>query len=233
MDFVRRLRAVLPARWFADDAPVLDSVLAGLAETWRATEDLIGYARLQTRIRTATGEWLDLIAADYFGIRVRRNVGQADTPFRARILREIMRPRVTRGGLIRALTELTGYPPLVFEPANPLDTGGYSFGGLGWNVAGGYGSIAMPAQGFVTAYRPPGGGIASVAGWGGSIGGYGVGAVEWAALDMRRDQVTDQDILDAVVDVLPVGAIAWVTITVPPTVARWGVSRWNDGSTWG
>ena len=32
---IARLRAVLPARWFADDTPVLDALLAGLDERLR------------------------------------------------------------------------------------------------------------------------------------------------------------------------------------------------------
>lgn len=231
-DMVRRLRAVLPRAWFTDDVPVLDALLRGLGEGWAALHEQIAYVRRQTRIATATEGWLDLISRDYFGLRVRRRRGQGDDAFRARILRELLRPRVTRPSLVRVVTELTGTEPLVFEPRNPSDTGGYNVGGVGYGVAGGYGSLRMPAQGFVTAYRPTGGGIAEVSGYGQGAGGYGVGAIEWGNLALRRDQVTDQDILDAIVDVLPVGTVAWVAITDRPGEAVWDVFTWDDGSVW-
>jgi len=34
-DMLRRIKTVLPARWFADASPVLDGVLSGLAAGWR------------------------------------------------------------------------------------------------------------------------------------------------------------------------------------------------------
>lgn len=82
---------------------------------------------------------------------------------------------------------------------------------------GGFGSLALPFQCFVTAYRASGGGIASVggfylgSGWGG--GGYGSGALQFGALDMSVGQITDTAILGAITATLPEATIAWTALT--------------------
>jgi hypothetical protein len=106
---------------------------------------------------------------------------------------------------------------LVFEPARTTDTGGYTSsagdgGGVAYGTAGGWGSLALPFQCFITAYRPLGSGIATVSGWGSAAGAYGQGAIEYASLAMVQAQVTDQDIYSAVADVLPVATIGWTSI---------------------
>src|SRR5260363_58587 len=50
------IKPVLP-RWFGNQTPVLDALLHGLAATARHAHRLIEYARLQTRLQTATGGW--------------------------------------------------------------------------------------------------------------------------------------------------------------------------------
>jgi hypothetical protein len=235
-DFVARLRALLPAKWFpitAPDAtesatPILDGVLAGLASAWAWIWSFYTYANLQSRIATATDAFLDIIALDYFGIRIARKPGQPDEAFRKRILKEVVRERGTRRGLIQALTDLTGRAPIVFEPSNATDTGGYGFQGMtqgtglafsgdGSAGAGGWGSLALPYQCFVTAYRAHGGGIPDVvgfytgSGWAG--GGYGSGAIELGQLSMTEGLITDDDIDAAIVSVLPAATIAWTHIS--------------------
>ena len=99
-DMVARLRAVLPPRWFSDTAPVLEGVLAGIAEIWARMYALLEAVRRQTRIATAEATFLDMISADLFGLRLRRRGGEGDFAFRVRILREILREhpaRVARG----------------------------------------------------------------------------------------------------------------------------------------
>jgi hypothetical protein len=214
-DMASRLRAVLPATWFPDDAPVLDGVLAGLGAAWTAILNQLAYVRAQTRIATATDLWLDVIAADCFAARIKRRARQGDTPFRSVIQRELLRERGTRGALIAAVTDLTGRAPTVFEPGRPADTGAWSVsagGGLGWGVAGGWGSLTLPTQSFVTAYRPRGTGISQVAGWGEPAAGYGLGAGVYATLDQAQGQVTDADIFAAIAYALPTNAIAWTRI---------------------
>jgi hypothetical protein len=217
-DMVARLRAVLPTRWFPDDAPVLDCLLSGLASGWSWAYQLLQYVRAQTRIGSATDVWLDLIAHDFFGSRLTRRSDQADNAFRRLIQRELFRERGTRGAIVSVLQDLTGRTPLVFEPARPADTGGYGSlagkgGGVGYSAAGGWGSLLLPFQCFVTVYRPIGSGIAMVNGWGGPAGGYGRGTLEYASLDMVQGQVTDDDIYTAVANVLPAATIGWTRIT--------------------
>ncbi len=207
-----RLRAVLPARWFDSPAPVLDGLLSGLAAGWSWVYQLVAFAAAQTRVSTATGLWLDLASADYFGTRLARRAAESDLAYRARIQREMVRERGTRNAVISALTDLTGHPPVVFEPGMPADTGVWGFG-IGYGQAGGWGSLDLPFQCFVTAYRPRANGVAQVAGWGVCIGAYGQGSIEYANGGMSQGQVTDEEIFAAVAGGLPSASIAWTRIT--------------------
>ena len=211
-DILGRLKAVLPSRWFGDSSPVLDGLLSGLAAGWASVYGLLEFAGAQTRLSTASGVWLDIIARDFFGSRVARLSGQSDEALRSRIDRELFRQRGTRAAIVAVLTDLTGRIPTVFEPARPADTGAWG-SALGYGVAGGWGSLGLSFQCFVTAFRPHGNGIAQVAGWGTAAGGYGVGTIEYASLAMSQGQVTDSDISAAVASVLPVACTAWMRIT--------------------
>jgi hypothetical protein len=217
-DILFRLKQVLPLRWFPDETPVLDTLLNGIAWAWAWVYELLLYVRSQARISTAEGTWLDLIAIDYFGLRIGRRVGENDETYRRRIRWELIRERGTRRALILSLVDQTGRSPIVFEPANTSDTGGYgsisgTAGGIGYGVAGGWGSLSLPFQFFVTAYRPTGIGIGTVSGWGCDGAGYGQGSLEYASLAMMQGQVTDADICTAITDVLPAGVIAWTRIS--------------------
>jgi hypothetical protein len=106
---------------------------------------------------------------------------------------------------------------MIFEPAYCLDTGGYGVdpttgGGLAYNTLGGWGSLTLPFQCFITAYRPYGSGIASVSGWGCPSGSYGAGAIEYADISLMEDQVSDAEIYTAIAEMLPVSVIAWTAI---------------------
>lgn len=212
-DILQRLKASLP-RWFGDSTPILDALLQGLAWAGSFVYSLISYARLQTRIKTATDGWLDMIAADFFGSFLSRAANQSDASFRARIIINLFRERATRGGVIKVLQDLTGRTPLIFEPQRPLDTGAYSAPNSGYGMAGGYGSLLLPCQAFVTAFRPTGTGIPLVAGYGISTGGYGVASrAELASMDMIQGAVTDADIYAAIDSVKPAGTTLWTRIS--------------------
>lgn len=216
-DVVARLKAVLPAGWFPDSTPVLDALLQGMASGWSWAYGILGYVRSQARIGTATDVWLDVVAQDFFGSRLARK-GQSDSPFRDRIRREVMRERGTRAAIASVLTDLTGRQPLIFEPARPADTGAWGrksgpTTGLAYGRVGGWGSLTLPYQSFITAYRPAGSGIANVSGWGVARGGYGVGVTEYGQLAMTQAQVTDADIYTAVASVMPIAAVAWTRIS--------------------
>lgn len=211
-DMAARLRALLPGRWFADAAPVRDALLAGLSASWAVLHGQTMFARLQTRIGTATGAWLDMISGDFFGRRLARRHVEADSAFRARLRAALLRPRATRAAMTETLTALTGRAPVIFEPARPADTGAWGVA-LSYGAAGGWGSLALPFQCFVTAYRPAGSGIAQVAGWGVPAGGYGLGAIEYASLGMIQGQVTDAEILAATAACMPAASVAWTRIS--------------------
>jgi hypothetical protein len=217
-DFQNRLTAVLPTRWFADESPVRDAILAGLATGWSWSYGLLQYVKCQSRIASASGIWLDVIARDFFGSQLQRWSDQDDDAFRIRIQREVFRERATRAAVASVLQDLTGRAPAIFEPARPTDTGCYgslsaTATGCGYNIAGGWGSLLLPFQCFVTAYRPMDSGITLVAGWNSSGGGYGIGAIEYADLSMVQGEVTDDVINAAIASVMPAAAIAWTRIS--------------------
>lgn len=142
-DMVRRMRLALPLRWFPDDAPVLDALLAGWASAWSQWHAMLALVRRQSRLGTATGAMLDATSADLFGPRVPRR-GDGDEAFRARIRAAMARPRVTRAAVAAAAAEAGAEDVRLFEPMRPADTG--AWGVMGYGVAGGWGSLAMPGQ---------------------------------------------------------------------------------------
>lgn len=209
-----RLKALLPRGWFGDSTPVLDALLWGMAQALAWCFSLYLYAQAQTRIKTASDGWLDLIAYDFFGTTLRRGNGMSDASFRNRILINLVRERGTRYAITKVLTDLTGRAPLIFEPRRPADTGAYGVGrSIGYGVAGGYGSLVMPYQAFVTAYRPLNQGFPNIAGYGTSTGGYGKGSqADYASLSQMAG-VTDADLYAAVDAVRPISTQVWVRIT--------------------
>lgn len=213
-DMARRIKAVLPAGWFPDPAPTLWALLNGFGAGLAAIYSQISFAKIQTRLATATGVFLDMAALDYLGGRLVRRPGESDVSFSARLRQEILRPRATRQAVAQVLTDLTGRAPVVFEPARPTDTGGYGIA-MGYGVAGDYGNINLPAQSFVVAYRGSISGFASVSGYGAPAGGYGVGAMEYVN-GSGAGQITDANIYAAVQSVMPAGSIAWVQILDSP-----------------
>lgn len=216
-DMTARLRAVLPKGWFPDSTPVLDGVLAGIAQVASWVYSLLGYARLQTRIATVTGGWLDLVAQDCFGARLVRRLSESDASLRERVFLELLRPRATRAALIKQITDLTGRQPWIFEPMRPEDTGCWgaflSYGGAGSAGAGGWGSMALPFQSLVVCYRPVSGGVPGVACYGGGPGGYGLGAIEYADAGAVTGSALDAAIMASIAGVMPACGIAWTRIS--------------------
>ena len=216
-DVRNRLTAVLPRGWFPDSTPILDAMLEGLATAWAAVYCMLLYVRAQTRIHTASDTWLDLIAWDFFGRCLRRRPNESDDTLRNRLMLGMFSERATRSAIASAIQILTGRAASIFEPACTTDTGGYASlrgqgGGIAYGAAGGWGSLKLPFQCFITAYRPVDAGIGQVAGWGSVAGGYGIGCLEYASLDIVQAQVTDAEMYSAVAQVLPIGTIGWVKV---------------------
>lgn len=216
-----RMRLDLPRGWFAPEGqtPVLDGILAALgwsheqACAWRL------YVSEQDRLATVSDIFLDLYALDFLGTSLARNPSESNASFRTRIRAAILQPRATRAAITNALTVLTGTAPVLIEPFNPSDCGGYGTGALGYGAAGAYGSLRMPAQVLVTAYRPPLPlpAFSGLGGYGSPTSGYGVGAADYISVTSETG-VTDADIYSAVHSVMAAGVVAWIELeNIPPT----------------
>ncbi len=168
-DMAGRLRAVLPTGWFPQSppaplpssTPVLDGLLSGLGNAWSFCFDLLGITALQARIATATGGFLDLIAIDFFAQALARDPGEADDPFRARILGNLLVTRGTRQAVSSRVAYLTGVAPVMVEPVRGADCGGYASaadiaaGGGGYDLRSLlYGSDMMGFQYLLTVLLP-------------------------------------------------------------------------------
>ena len=213
-DIVNRITAVLPNGWFRGTTPILNAVLTGISWPLAMVYSLCSYTKLQTRIATATDGFLDLISWDYFGAGLPRKTSEADSAFRSRILASLVLEKATRNGLIKTLKLLTGRAPWVFEPARPLDTGAYGKNIIGYGVAGGYGSIRLPFQAFVIAYRPTGQGIPNIAGYTNPEGAYATPSqAEYGNQSLIQAAVTDASIYAAIDSVKPAGTEIWTRIS--------------------
>ena len=214
-DIRKRLKAVLPLRWFPDKAPILDGVLTAFGTAASFIYSAISFAKLQTRISTASGMFLDIAAYDFFGRRIQRKTGQNDSSFAATIQAEVLRDRVTRAGVKKAVQDLTGSPVSIFEPFNPQDTGGFGIC-FAFNAAGAWGSDDLPYTMFVNAIEPIGAGIPNLSGLNDSYGGFGAGAFAFADVSKISGNVTNQDIYDAINTSRAAGITVWVKIGSPP-----------------
>ena len=210
-NMLARIKALVPP-WFANSTPLLDAVITAFASAWAFVYGFIAYAKTQTRILTASGIWLDAVAQDFFGTALLRGTNQPDTGLRARILINLFRERATRRGLVSVLTQLTGNVPTVLEPTSPADTGVYGGPGLAYGGVGSYGSMSIPFQAFVIAYRPFGVGIPGVPGYSTPNWGYGLGG-EYASIADISGSATDADIYAAIESVRPAATIIWTRIT--------------------
>ena len=217
-DIVVRLKSLLPRQWFGDETPVLDAVLNALAAGWLSFFGLLSYFSQQSRMQTMTGRWLDMAAIDFSGRRMKRNATESDASFRSRLIWYLNQDRCTRAAIDAAIVEATGISPDIFEPANPSDTGCYGQsmasgpGTIGYGVCGGWGSLTMPFQAFITIYRPPAPGLGLVAGWGDPTGSFTEGSIAYGDGAMPLEQPTDQDLLNLLLYAAPAGCILWTRI---------------------
>ncbi len=211
-DMLARLKMTLPARWFSDTTPVLDALLTGLASAWSGLYTLLGYVQAQTRIASATGIFLDIASEDYLGGSLPRRPGEGDNAYSERVCNNLVRPRATRAAVVQALNDLTGRVPVIFEPLNAMDTGGYNEN-LGYNTSGGYGCLSLPYQFFLTAYRPNNAPISNAGGYSVGPGGYNDAPMFYAAVSEFAGTISDAEIYATVAAVLPTSSIAWTNIS--------------------
>lgn len=237
-DVFARLKAALPQRWFgstSDSMPVADSILSSAATGLSFVYSLYAYAKANTRLASMTDGWLDLFANDFFGSTLQRKANQSDASFRARIQANLFAEKATRRGVVNALTTVSGRAPVVFEPNGHGDVavmgvptaGGLNYMGIQTSMYVGparMGSMAVPFQAFIIAYRPQA--------TGGSAGGAFTDTPTQAALStplaksytnslsFQTSSATDADIYQAADQAKPAATILWVAITnyTPPVV---------------
>lgn len=213
-DFVQRLQAALPARWFGDDHPVLDGILGGSAANWLNTLEQICGLHDQTRLQTASAPFIDIAAYDFYGPDLTRNPGESDTAFSFRLRSRLFQPVVTRDAMLRAVERVTGLEAEIIEIGRPADCGGYG-AGAGYAAGGHYGSLTPPEyQAFVTAYRPQ---VAPTGGGGGYGAGYAGYSDSGAYADVANAQAAgDAAIYAAIESVRPASTVVWTRILNAP-----------------
>lgn len=220
-DITSRLQSYLPRGWFGDwsQAPIVSGLLAGIASVFAVIYTLIMFFWAQTRLQTSSGGWIDLWAADFLGTSLPRKPNESDASYIQRIQIAIFQQKGTRPAMVKALTQLTGRAPIIFEPNRPLDSGcmGASTGVSGFCGVARMGSLAAPFGALITAYRP----LVS----GGSAGAAYANAAAWSALatplshgytGSLADEVsaaTDADIYAAINACRPIGTNIGVAIT--------------------
>lgn len=105
---------------------VHQAIIGALMKLFTQTAEDVDMAKLQMSMSTATGEWLDSWG-DYFGIP--REPGEGDDDYRARILAEIIEPKVTlnaiKSAAARWLNRMHGHKYTkedinIFEPWKQL-----------------------------------------------------------------------------------------------------------------
>lgn len=175
-DFMGRLRSLVARSWFPSvglailglpgdtpitstsgevitstipGPPILAAVLTAPSTALAFIYSLLAYIRLQTRIATASGGWLDLVAYDFFGSTFVRAQGQSDSAFATAIVQQILLIRNTRHALTNVLTKLTSVAPTIFEPWRIPDCGALN-STLYYDASGLRGSRTYPFVVFVT-----------------------------------------------------------------------------------
>jgi hypothetical protein len=221
-DIISRLWAVLPKRWFAEQTPNLSAILRSIGTPWAWLYDLTSYVICQTRVSTATDIWLDFISSDFFGNKLGRKSNESDPNYRTRVKAALLREAATRSAVSAGLEALVGSKPIIFEPANCMDTGSYGVQspgpaiagtGLAYGIAGGWGNLNLPLQFFISTIRPPAAGVNMLAGYGIPVGAYGEGEISYIDLALLPGHVSDQDIQSTLCSLLPINAIAWLRIS--------------------
>lgn len=220
-DIILRFNTYL-VRWFGDEPPVVDSIIEGYAEVWAWFYLQYTYLRKQTRIKTATDVYLDLVSQDFFGEELPRKNNESDGNFRIRLLLNLFREKATREGMRKVLYDLTGFEPIIIEPYRPLDTGAYNVATtMGYNVAGRYSGANLQYQAYIIVFRPLFNGVGNFAAL--NVTNHGYNVVQsptevnpvlnaYGAVSLLDSYVTDADIYHAVATTRMNSTRIWVKI---------------------
>lgn len=235
-DIVERLRQLLPDSWFPttpSDRPVLDAVLEGLAPPSSHVYELIEGVREQTRLLTATGAYLDLVAGDYFGATLLRRNGQSDASFRAAVVANLFGEKATLAAHVDVLTSITGNTPTVIETAKPSNTSLYNAVSPCFNISydtGTHAAVSNTAYHAMIKIARDGVGIPNTAGYrdltqtnttGVTEGRYyeigaaspsDAGLSKYASLNSIVDLIAQSEFVQALEDVRPAGTTLWLQV---------------------
>jgi hypothetical protein len=157
-DILSKLLQLLPYGWFADDSPILITILTGAANALSFSYEQAADLKRQTRIQKdddlgigATGIYLDYYARSYFGNDLLRCENESDDAYRARILGWLLRPKGTRQSMLDMVEFVTGNVPVIFEDSYDgffLDHSFVDHGSLG-GIGGNYTfviTVTMPEE---------------------------------------------------------------------------------------
>ena len=209
-DMLTRLRALMPKSWFPISAPNETAKLSGPAWALSTVYAQITYAALQTRIKTATDGWLDVISYDFFGTALPRLINEQDGPFRARILANLFVKGPTRADMVAVLTLITGRGPRIIESSNATDTGGWD-AGCYWDVPGSWGD-PLPYHCAIDVYRPSQTLV--------DAGEWDTWRLAWDAYgawsDASPTAINDAALIAAVESTRPLGTVVWMRILSSP-----------------
>lgn len=198
-DILARLKKTLPSSWFGPEGefPAIEAFLYGAAWVGARIFEFYAYAKLQTRIATQTGGWLELTSADFFD-DLRRLPAEADPKYSRRIRLEVFRDRNTRHAIDRAVFDLTGVHPDIYEAWRAGDCGGLGTGSLALGVAGRLGSRTAPTfEVFISMPTLQNYGIPNWPGLGSPVAGLGFGFALASDEDIQGSGPSFNDILAA------------------------------------
>lgn len=147
-DIEKRIKEYFPP-WFNSEIPLVNLAIKAAAQVYSFIYSFYTFAKKQIRIRTSTGEFIDLAAEDFLGDNFKRRKDESDDDYKNRLLANIFPYPPTRAGMIRALENLTGRTPIIYE--SELD-GGYYNVNLFYNIST-YG-FDQPYVAYIIAYRP-------------------------------------------------------------------------------
>jgi hypothetical protein len=214
MAMLDRLMKYLPKGWFPNPSENVSGVMAGGAYGLQFIKDLTDYADKQTRIKTSTDGWLDIVAADFFGEnQFPRQPGETDPHYLTRIRINMFREAGTLNAIKSILKELTGNDPTIYELfyGDNGDTLNYAEAyPVGYPTAAApTPHTSVPYQAFVIAYL----GIPNTASGFFGYDTYGFAYdVGFAYAPPARSLIDEQLIYQAVAAVKLFGTIVWVQI---------------------
>lgn len=153
---VALLRRVFPERWVTlaasggpNGAPagVYAAILKMVATALGASGDqllpvngaTVAILKQQLRLKSMSGNMLDLAAQDFYGDTLPRLPGEGDTSYLQRVTSGLFIPRVTRSAVFTFLLNQTGIAPRIVELWRPSDCGcwyGSTVAGKGIPFAG-------------------------------------------------------------------------------------------------